>query len=79
MTPSGCLLGCLFGDDFLENSKTILNLNSKFFWKIPSPKKDLKKDMFFRIFLGGGGNLLLLLDFRVRCAESIDMIQHYSP
>ena len=57
----------MFGDDFLENPKTILNQNSTFFWKIPSPKKDMKKDMFFGIFLGGGGPLLLLLlDFRVR-------------
>ena len=57
--------GDQFGDDFLENSKTILNLNSKFFWKIPSPKKDMKKDMFLEIFLGGVPLLLLLLDFRV--------------
>ena len=47
----------------MENSKTVLNLNSKFSWKIPSPKKDMQKDMFFGILLGG--RLLLLLDFRV--------------
>ena len=45
--------GRQFGDPKLGISKLIMKVNSKFSWKIPSPKKDMKKDNFFGTFLGG--------------------------
>ena len=52
--PSEAQSEAQFGDHFWENYKTILNLNSKFLGKIPSPKKDMKKrHVFWDLFRGG--------------------------